>query len=296
VIATRRLLVALAVCTAVGPAAAGAQVRRTDPATPPVAPNGYPELRLKRELIVSGMGAGLLVGGFLLPNSTRTVPTEGLDPAEISLGIDRDVVGNTGIDSNTASAWTRDAAMALPFVLAFALAEPGHRWDGFGPRTAVYAETLLFSQGVTLVGKAAWERPRPFAYLPAAERPDDPNYDVTEARTFHSMPSGHSSSAWTGVGIALTEELLSRPDAHWAERFAVGFVGGGLAGATAALRLTAGQHFPTDVIAGSGIGLVTGVTIPLLHRGDRPIPPLKSWLQVLGGTAAGTVVGVIAGL
>jgi membrane-associated phospholipid phosphatase len=247
-------------------------------------------------LILTGLGAGLLTTGFLLPDSDRTVPAGGLDPTEISWGIDRHVVGNRGIRSNTASAWTRNAAMAMPFVLAFALAEPGHRWEGFGARTAVYAETLLFSQGVTVMGKAAWDRPRPFAYVPEAGRPDDPNYDVTQPRTFHSMPSGHSSSAWTGVGIAMTEELLSRPDAHWAERFAVGFVGGGLAGATAALRLTAGQHFPTDVMAGGAIGLATGITIPLLHRGDEPMPPLKSWLQVLGGAAAGTVVGVVAGL
>lgn len=256
----------------------------------------YPELRLKRELVLTGVGAAILTTGLLLPTGNRTVPAGGLDPAEIALGIDRHVVGNTGTTSNTASAWTRDAAMAMPFVLAFALAEPGHRWEGFGPRTAVYAETMFFSMSVTLLGKEAWERPRPYAYTPASERPDDPIYDVTNARTFNSMPSGHSSSAWTGVGIAMTEELLSRPDAHWGERFAVGFVGGGLAGATAALRLTAGQHFPTDVIAGGGIGLATGVAVPLLHRGDRPMPPLKSWLEVLGGAAAGTVVGVIAGL
>jgi len=287
--------VALAVLTAAGPAAAGAQVRRTDPG-PEAAHGDFPELRLKRELILTGVGAALLTTGFLLPTSDRTVPAGGLDPAEISLGIDRHVVGNTGITSNTASAWTRNTAMAMPFVLGFVLAEPGHRWEGFGPRTAVYAETLLFSQGVTVIGKAAWERPRPYAYMPAADRPDDPNYDVTQARTFHSMPSGHASSAWTGVGIAMAEELISRPDAHWGERFAVGFVGGGLAGATAALRLTAGQHFPTDVIAGGGIGLVTGVTVPLLHRGARPMPRLKSWLEVLGGAAAGMVVGVIAGL
>jgi len=292
--APEKLLVALAVLTAALPAATDAQLRRPETGTPTGA--GYPELSLKRELIVSGLGAGLFATGLLLPGSTRTVPTEGLDPAEIALGIDRDVVGNKDLGSNTASTWTRNGAMALPFVLAFTLAEPGHRWDGFGPRSVVYAETLLFSQGATLMGKVAGERPRPYAYTPEAERPDDPLYDVTRARTFRSMPSGHSSSAWTGVGIAMTEELRSRPDAHWGERFAVGFVGGGLAGATAALRVTAGQHFPTDVIAGGGIGLLTGVTIPLLHRGDRPVPPLKSWLEVLGGAAAGTVVGVIAGL
>jgi len=294
--AHHRLLAALACVALAFPAASQGQSTRRGAPSSRSTDNGYPELTLKRELIVGGLGAGLLATGLLLPSSSRTVPAGGLDPSEISLGIDRHVVGNNGLTSNTASNWTRNGAMVLPFVLAFGLAQPGHRWDGFGPRTAVYVETMLFSQGVTMMGKVTGDRPRPFAYLPETDRPDDPSYDVTQDRTFRSMPSGHASSAFTGVGIAITEDLLSRPDAHWAERFAIGFLGGGLGGATAALRVTAGQHFPTDVMAGGAIGLATGIAVPLLHRGSRPMPSAKAWLEVLGGVAAGTMVGVVAGL
>jgi len=92
----------------------------------------------------------------------------------------------------------------------------------------------------------------------------------------------------------MTDYLLSRPDASWAERVGVGLVGGGLAGATSALRVTAGQHFPSDVIAGAGIGIVTGVAVPLLHRGGRPLPSSEALFEVLGGALVGTLIGVVA--
>jgi len=94
--------------------------------------------------------------------------------------------------------------------------------------------------------------------------------------------------------MGLTEYMLNRPEAAWWERTAVGFVGGALAGATSALRVEAGQHFPSDVVAGAGIGMAVGVTVPLLHRGDRSIPSPKSWLQMTGGVLVGSLLGTLA--
>jgi len=257
------------------------------------AQTGYPELSLRREAIVSGLGAGMLLAGLLLDGHEQIVPSQGLDPAGISWSVDRDVVGNRDAGASTASDWTRNAAIVFPAVLALLVAEPGQRWDRVGPRTAVYAETFLFSMGATALGKVAWSRPRPYTYLAEELRPEGPNYDVTRERAFRSMPSGHSSSAWTGVGLAATELLLLRPHASSLERLTVGLVGGGLAGATSALRVKAGQHFPSDVIAGAGLGLATGVVVPLLHRDGRPAPSGRAWLEVLGGTVAGTLVAVL---
>jgi membrane-associated phospholipid phosphatase len=42
----------------------------------------------------------------------------------------------------------------------------------------------------------------------------------------------------------------------------------GLATATAVLRVEAGKHFWTDVIAGSLAGAAVGVLVPTLHRTD----------------------------
>ena len=163
----------------------------------------------------------------------------------------------------------------------------------FGSSTLVYAETFLVSQGITRLAKSTLGRARPYAYLPAISRPNEASYDVSRDRTFRSMPSGHSASAWTGAAFGLTEHLLRRPDASPLERVGVGFLGGALAGATSTLRVAAGQHFPSDVVVGAGIGILTGVTVPLLHRGGRPLPTSSAWLQAAGGVVAGTFFGVV---
>jgi membrane-associated phospholipid phosphatase len=227
-----------------------------------------------------------------MPVDRLVVPPAGLDPRDITWAADRSVVGRSSSGSDRASNWTRNASLVFPFVLALAVAPPGARWEGLTKRGVVYAETLLVSQGATFLGKSLWDRARPFAYLAEADRPTDRSFDVGTERTFRSMPSGHASSAWTGVTMGLTEYLLSRPQASAWARIAIGFVGGGLAGATSSMRVEAGQHFPSDVLAGAGIGVATGVAVPLLHRGDRPLPSTGAWLETIGGVLAGTLAGV----
>jgi membrane-associated phospholipid phosphatase len=91
----------------------------------------------------------------------------------------------------------------------------------------------------------------------------------------------------------MTEYLLRHPEAGWVSRAAVGLVGGALAGATSTLRVEAGQHFPTDVVVGAGIGIAAGVVVPLVHRGRRGMPSTRAWLQTTGGAVAGTVLGML---
>ena len=253
----------------------------------------YPDYRKGREITLSGVGAGALVIGILVSADSRDVPPQGLDPADIAWSVDRGVVGNNSLDADGASDWARNAAVLFPLVLGVAIGQANERWSDFGRRSLVYAETFLISQGVSYLGKTTLGRARPFAYLSEQARPNDPAYDVSKNRTFYSMPSGHSSSAWTGAALGMTEHLLRRPEASWGERAGIGLLGGALAGATSALRVEAGQHFPADVLAGAGIGIVTGVTVPLLHRGDQPQPSSEAWLQMLGGALAGTLLGVL---
>ena len=253
----------------------------------------YPDYRKRREITLSGVGAGLLVAGRLLHVDNSPVPAEGFDPTEIAWSVDRDIVGNNSLDADAASDWTRTAALVFPLALALATGQQGERWLGLGRRSLLYAETLLIGQGISFFGKATLGRARPFAYVPEEQRPDDLAYDVSRERTFHSMPSGHSSSAWTGAALGMTEHLLSRPQASWVERVGVGLLGGAFAGMTSALRVEAGQHFPSDVLVGAGIGIATGVTVPLLHRGDQPLPSSRSWAQTMGGALAGTLLGVL---
>jgi len=252
----------------------------------------YPDLRKGREITLSGVGAGLLVTGLLLPTNYPQVPTQGFDPSEIAWSVDREIVGNHSRGADVTGDWTRDASLLFPLGLALAMGQEGERWHGFGRSSLVYAETILMSQGLTWLGKAIVGRARPFSYLPVNQRPNAPSYDVSAERTFASMPSGHSSSAWAGAALGMTTHLLQRPQASWVERAGVGFLGGVLAGATSALRVEAGQHFPSDVVVGAGLGLVTGVVVPMLHRGEQRIRT-DAIFQMVGGGLAGTFVGVM---
>ena len=259
------------------------------------ASSSAPELRAGREIALLGVGTGLLAAHALLPSPAkgRVIPAQGLSPIEIAWSLDRDVVGNRSVRADRASDWTFRALLALPLVLAATTSDAGERWRDFGSSTLVYAETFLASQGITRLLKSTLGRPRPYAYMPMSSRPTESTYDVSHDRTFRSMPSGHSASAWTAAAFGITEHVLRRPNASLLERVGVGVLGGTLAGATSTLRVEAGQHFPSDVVVGAGIGVLTGVTLPLLHRDGRSLPTSGAWLQAVGGVAAGTLFGII---
>ena len=253
----------------------------------------YPDYRKGHEITLSSVGAGFLVASLLVPVDYRDVPPPGFDPIEIAWSMDRDIIGNKSLQADATSDWTLNAAVAFPLVLTFVTSQHGERWRNFGRRSLVYAETFLIRQGFTSLAKTMLGRARPYAYLSEEGRPDDSAYDVSRESTFQSMPSGHSSTAWTGAALGMTEHLLNRPEASWLERAGVGFVGGALAGMTSALRVEAGLHFPSDVLAGAGIGIATGVAVPLLHRGEQPLPSSKAWAEMMAGALAGTLLGVL---
>jgi membrane-associated phospholipid phosphatase len=229
----------------------------------------------------------------MVTEPTRRLPLSGLDPRDIRWSLDRGFAGTSNLGAGRASSHIRNAAVLFPFALSAVLARPSARWRDMAVSGAVYGEALLITSAVTQLGKAVIGRPRPGAYLPQPAPTVSEGLDPTGPGIFHSMPSSHASIAWTGTSVALTSHLLLRPKARWGERVALGFVGGALAGATSALRVRAGAHFPSDVVVGAGIGITSGVLVPLAHRGDRPLPSGEAWLQTIAGTAAGTVVGVL---
>jgi membrane-associated phospholipid phosphatase len=284
----------LSLAAAPGPAAGQERVRpgASEASDEVSVPAPYPRLETGRDLALLAVGVGFLGASRLVPEPVRALPSSGLDPGDIPWSFDRRAVGPIDYDAERASDWTRNGALALPLVLGW-LHAGDDRWSSFSRTSVVFAETVLITGGLTRFGKAVFGRARPFAYLPEHQRPPDAATAVPSAGTFYSLPSGHSSLAWASASVALTEHLLLRPHAHWTENMGVGFVGGALAGATAALRVAAGFHFTSDVVAGAGLGIVTGVAVPLAHRGDQPLPTSGAWLEVAGGALAGTLVGVV---
>jgi membrane-associated phospholipid phosphatase len=258
-----------------------------------------PRLGWLTDGVVSAASAGAYLVSRGLSITHQSVPPQGLDPSNISWGIDRRSIGHPSTGADKASDVTLAATMVGAPVLAL-LTQPGVQGFGNVVRRplVLYGESLLLAEaGIRLLKRSA-DRPRPFTYLPESERPTSPAYDVNADGAFLSMPSGHATISFTAASFAAADNLLSHPDAGWQEHVAVAAVGGLLAGATGNLRIKADQHFPSDVLVGGLMGTACGVSIPLLpgyvlpggHQAQHP--PGHAWLETAAGYLLGAGVGV----
>ena len=259
----------------------------------------HPELRWPMDATLAAAGFTMIAAAELMDTSIRPVPPEGLDPDEIHWSWDRDQIGKLSPQAADASDIASAAAVAYPMAIAFVSQPPGERFSGTLRRSVVYLESFLLATGTSKLIKNSTDRPRPYTYVPEDQR-TDAIYDVTKEEAFQSMPSSHASSTFCGAAFAMTDHLLTRPHAAWPERVGVAFAGGFLAGMTSTLRVSAGKHFPTDVLAGGAIGMASGIAVPLAHRyvtpsRERgPSPSGRAWLQAFGGLLAGVGGGIVA--
>lgn len=295
------VLNAAAACASAGPATppAGSGPPPADVRADSLPASSRPELRWRLDGPLLGAGASLLAVGVSLNTTRKLVPPEGLDRGDVHWSFDRAAIGERSTQAASESDYIRDAVLAYPMAVAFVSQPSETRLSGTLRRSVLYAEAALIAEGIGVVLKNSADRPRPFTYLPADQRPADPGYDVTGSEAFRSMPSGHTTASFCAAAFAMTDHLISRPGAGWVERAAVPFVGGVLAGMTATLRVEAGQHFPSDVIVGGLIGTSSGVAVPLLHGyvgadGRRaPGPSASAWRTAVAGLLAGTGAGIL---
>jgi membrane-associated phospholipid phosphatase len=273
-----------------------ARTQSDAPAPPPAV---HPEFRAVLDVPLLASGATLIGISTGMSITRKYVPPEGLDPNDIHWSVDRKSIGEHRPRADTDSDYFRDLTVAYPMVLAFIYQPSGSRISGTLRRSVVYLEAILIAEGVSRIMKKATDRPRPFCYLPAEERPDGPMYDVTVDEAFQSMPSGHATISFCGAGFAIADHLITRPQASWQERAGISLLGGFLASLTAGMRVDGGQHFPSDTIVGGLIGTASGVAVPLVHRyvgsdGQKaPLPSRRAWLQALAGEAVGIVAGAL---
>jgi len=121
---------------------------------------------------------------------------------------------------------------------------PGHYGE-----IGYVAESAGWALGTTELIKAGVARKRPVLYTADAPGAAD---DLDAQR---SWPSAHAA-----VAAALATSYLltprERPPPAW-RRWAVV----GAAAAVGALRVAAGRHFPSDVVGGAALGVVSAVTV-----------------------------------
>jgi len=166
--------------------------------------------------------------------------------------IDRALMFSYSEPLDMISDYTQYAAFLSPAV--FALAAPPRDWLGIG---AMYAGSAALSYAARVGVKAAVERYRPYMYFD-----DPPSSLIEEGDHLDSFPSGHSIMAFTGAGYTATLFALRYPDSPYRVPAIAGAYA--LASATAALRISSGSHFLTDVVAGAAIGTFFGFIVPYI--------------------------------
>ncbi|HEU4585954.1 MAG TPA: phosphatase PAP2 family protein [Gemmatimonadaceae bacterium] len=133
------------------------------------------------------------------------------------------------------------------------------------------AEALLISSTVTGVLKGVVGRDRPYLNNRDA---DDFHAGAGFGGAGHtSFPSGHATAAFAVASVVASESSFRWPHASHVVKPVVY----GLATSVALARVYGEHHWASDVVAGAGIGTLTGLGVVRYHR-LHPHSRLDRWL------------------
>ena len=215
-----------------------------------------PDVHSVRYRVSTWDAASVAAGGVLalIPDAaglpTGSAPCAPCDPASVP-AIDRAALRNASSGANTAS------SVLLLGVAGFSgLASlDGATAAQVRGHVAVFANSLTWTLATTEWLKVLVHRNRPVLYgapdpVAAADRDNR-----------RSLPSGHASLAFAAATTYVM--IAEREHLPHGTRNAILLYAGALG--VAALRVAAGQHFPTDVAAGAALGTGLGWLTAHVH-------------------------------
>lgn len=222
------------------------------------------ELNWKKELpIILATGVGLTTTVAIY----KDYPVH--DAASLTLLDDSEIID---FDRTALNNWSPKAGNASDFffygsaILPLSLLLDADIRANYKHAGIILGESLLLTEGLTGFTKVLTKRNRPFVY-----NDDVPLDKKTTKSARMSFFSGHTSTvAVLSFGTAKVF-LDHHPDSKlkpviWAAAATLPAI-------TGYLRVKAGKHYPTDVIAGYGIGALVGFFVPMLHRNKKK----KNW-------------------
>jgi undecaprenyl-diphosphatase len=256
--------------------------------------------RLQADPIADGAILGIAVGFAAL--STVILSTGEIRPQQISstftsaqlLGIDRVAVTQT-VDPNAKTLSNIGLYATLGYTLIDTIAT-GFREDSKQAALVdgiIYAEAIAITTGVTNLAKVAVRRPRPYAYIEAAAHKNDPTYSNSDSDSSLSFFSGHAATCGAVTGVATYLAFTRSPSSIRPWLTLVG--GTALTAFVSVERVRAGDHFPTDVIAGAMAGAGIGVLTAHLHREDTA-KQRRVWIGFTPSGVGEGGMGTVGGL
>ncbi len=211
------------------------------------------QINRKKETITMGGGLFLFSVGYYLIGHMDPVDAYSLDRDRIFC-LDRFAVDYSDPGTALFSDMICGFCVGLPMIFAFT----SKNRTAFYKDMVMYVESMFYIQGITFLSKAIFKRPRPYAYQSL-----DASGEVLDVNAMQSFFSGHTSIAFNGAVFAATVFKRRNPRSSLVKP--IWILGLSSALATGIFRVTSGNHFPTDVLAGALIGAFTGWVIPYLH-------------------------------
>lgn len=224
--------------------------------------------------VTFGGGATYLILNYLVEPSLPPVSSaQGSVPFVDEVALDR---------WNPTAALASDVGLYGTLGLGLVASTVGGLRSGDGlVATGVVTESAMVTGAFTSLLKHAVNRPRPYTWL--EDPPEEVLEDMEGVDAWLSFPSGHTSLT-SAVSFA-TASVLAREGGPPVPLYVGAAV---LTTSVASLRVVAGKHFPTDVVAGAAIGTAVGLAVPALHA----VPADKGVSLWLGETDEGGLVGL----
>lgn len=213
-----------------------------------------------REVAVFGGGVALgvidlkLIGGKV-PVNDETLPN--LSGNDVNW-FDRGATYNLSETSADLSNVLLATAIASPLFLFGSSAVRNNA----GTYSTMYLQNILSVYSISHLPKALVKRYRPYVYNEEVPNEEKQSLDAT-----HSFLSAHTAVGFaSAVFLSVTFDNYN-PNSNlspyiWTSSLL-------LATSIGYLRYAAGQHFPTDIIAGAVLGSVIGYLIPLIHESNK---------------------------
>jgi len=218
--------------------------------------------------VAAGFGAAFLVSETaakpaLAPDTCRWCDPPGLDKSIRDALVWDDYDEARSLSNLTG--YVAVPALGLGLTAAASLVADDASWGRLIDDTVPILETVTISQVVTQIAKFSVGRARPLVRFRDVVDPDDQDNNL-------SFYSGHSALAF---GVTVSAGMVARCNNSSMEPVIWG-VGLPLSFATAYLRIAADKHYFTDVLTGSVVGVVAGLTIPRLMRSDLDVAIVPS--------------------
>lgn len=126
----------------------------------------------------------------------------------------------------------------------------------------MFLESHMLNFALTGITKDLVKRVRPYAYNSSV-----PMRRKLTKNARRSFFSGHTSVAFTGAALFASLYGEYHPESRWKTHLWIFSLTS--ASITGYLRVRAGKHFPSDVIAGAIAGTLSGILVPELHVKDN---------------------------